>query len=142
MFKIIIQFVFISFLIFFNNCNCDYSKNIKLINIYYIDWDMESPICVDCDNFNQYFIDVINIITITDDSTCNSFLSKVNQIKSNDTINIIPDVRIKIEIIFTSGKSNFLCIGNNNVISINDEICVYDEAFIIYVKNMILNKSG
>ncbi len=131
--KIILYFL----LILFINCNSGQKENIKRISISFTDWDMESPINVECNDFKEYFKPVIDSMIIVDPKICDDFETKYNTLNFDNNISRLSNVRIVIEIIYSNNETSSLCIGNNDIISIKNENYTADSLFIKYIKDLV-----
>jgi len=111
--------IFLQLLIIMNTCgfgqnsgliNC---KSVTDIKIEYVDINIETPINVNCANFENYFGSQIRIKKIVKQHQICEFIDNINRLlKSGKKYSNAADVRIKIFIEKSSGATEIFCMGN------------------------------
>ena len=125
--------------------NCSTSKDRKVekkityILLQYVEWDLETPLSVNCDLFDTYFLDDFkHTIKITDSLSCDTLKQKFNTFRIiKEKMDIKPDVRIKIKITYDTGKTSKICIGYNRIITVDGSIVEYNSDVVEFVRNYI-----
>jgi hypothetical protein len=89
------------------------SDSIKCINIEYVEITLETPMNVNCDNFKNYFPDeLIKVRKIVNKHQINEIIDGIDKILKLDKQYPDPaDVRIKIFIKRTDGRTQIFCMG-------------------------------
>jgi hypothetical protein len=110
------------------------SKNIKQIQIRYVDFDIETPIRIECSNFN-YFNDAIKIKKIKDVKKVSELLNFLKTAVKNKRNNGL-DTRFKLRLEYNSGKIEEIC-GNEAFIEIANEQFLVSKEFSKYLNKLL-----
>ena len=111
-----------------------YSSEVKQIGIQYVDFDTETPIRIDCSNFN-YLGKGLKLKKIEDVKTVSkilNFLENANENKSKVGI----DVRFKMIIEYNSGKTKEIC-GNEVFMGMENKQYLMDKDFLNYLIKLL-----
>ena len=103
------------------------SSEIKQIEIRYVDFDIETPIRIDCQIFN-YFGKDIKLKKIEDSKTISKILNFLENANENET-KVGIDVRFKMKIKYNSGKTEEIC-GNEAFIGMKNKQYLMDKSFL------------
>ena len=118
--------------------NCE-SQEIKKINIQFVDVSIETPFQIKCENFEGFFQDEIDSISIENSERITEFSKIVKGLQLADLSKyLLPDTRIKIEV-FYNNKKSYMCI-DRFVISFSDELYVLSKPMIEFLERVINNK--
>lgn len=111
-----------------------YSSEIKQIKIQYVAFDTETPIRIDCSNFN-YFGNGLKLRKIEDAKTISQilyFLENANE--KNSKVGI--DVRFKMKIEYNSGETKQIC-GNEAFIEMENKQYLVTKDFLNCLKKLL-----
>jgi len=113
-------------------CN---SEEIKRIDIIFVDPEIETPFRIKCEEFEKFFIDDLDSVSIQDDALIQQFLNELEKLSKADlTKYSLPDTRIKIKLIYED-KINELC-ADKFVITKQNDTYILSESL-----KAIINKS-
>lgn len=125
--------VMLLFPLFYLNCS---SQNIKRIDIKFVEIGIETPYGIKCENFNDFFQNEIDSVSINDDKKITEFIGEIEKLNKADLAKYsMPDTRIKISIIYQDSV-NELCL-DRFVLSNQRDVFVLSENF-----KTLLNKYG
>lgn len=109
--------------------NDNSKKEINSIELYYVDYEIETPFKIDYNNFKKVFRDEINYINITDSSTMNIIKEHIDEVR-NIKGKSLPDVRQFIKISYVGSKElDIICLDGESSISINDNPVIFCKKF-------------
>lgn len=104
------------------------SQEIKRIDIKYVDIEIETPFQIKCDNFDSFFQNEIDSVSLNDNKSISEFINALEKLNKADLSKYsMPDTRIKIKIVCYD-KISELCI-DRFVISKQDSIFILSESF-------------
>ncbi|HEX2868060.1 MAG TPA: hypothetical protein VHO03_13525 [Ignavibacteriales bacterium] len=109
------------------------AQELNKVVIKYVSYDIETPIRVDCQYFVTSFGDDVKMITITNKKDLASF-SKIFKNMIADTIQIMPDVRQKIEV-FNGNKLNIICMDESRMM-IDEKPYKFSKELFGYIEKM------
>lgn len=118
-----------------NELKLDDIKISKII-IHYQCLDVETPIRIDCEEFNNYFNKGIKTIVIDDSKIINKLVNYLNEAKVNNKRASQIDVRFKMIIIYSNGTIKEFC-GNESVIEIDKSNYQINVKFSNYIKSIL-----
>lgn len=103
-------------------------NSIKRIDIKFVDIEIETPYRITCDNFESFFQDEIDSVSISDDKNISEFISEIGKLNKADLSKYsLPDTRIKISIIYNDSISE-MCL-DRFVLSNQKDLYVLSETF-------------
>jgi len=117
------------FVIFFS-CKM---KKVARIEVYKVDFDIETFIKVDCENFNKYFNSQIDTVIVSDKKNIAHF-SNLLQGLTPDSSNYTPDVRAKIVIVYDDASTETLCLSKLGVL-LNNESFLGENNLVNFVES-------
>ena len=106
------------------------------IAIEYQNLDIETPIRIDCENFNTYFNNNIKVKVIDDSVNINKLSNYINQTKNKGKKAPKIDVRFKMKIIYSDGKNKEIC-GNESAVEIGELDYLVDVDFSHYLESIL-----
>ena len=116
-------------------CN---SEEIKRIDIIFVDPEIETPFRIKCEEFEKFFIDDLDSVSIQDDALIQQFLNELEKLSKADlTKYSLPDTRIKIKLIYED-KINELC-ADKFVITKQNDIYILSESLKAFINNAVFN---
>ena len=122
--KIIMHVLFIVSSIFLS---CTDSPQIQMVKIKYVDADLETPIRVDSNNFENYFSDEMKTITIYNKIEIQKIVSAFNNLcEANAQIYSFPDTRMKMEFVYRD-SIEYLYV-DRFVVQKNDKIFILSDS--------------
>ena len=102
-------FIFIIFgLLLTNNGVAQNKTATDSIRIEYVNMDIDTPFSIHCDDFDAFFQDAIQSVSIKDSMTVALITSALESLPS-DTLNLPPDTRMKISLYKEHVQD--ICIG-------------------------------
>ncbi len=129
-------FVILLFPLFYLNCS---SQNIKRIDIKFVEIGIETPYGIKCENFNGFFQNEIDSVSINDNKKIMEFIGEIEKLNKADLAKYsMPDTRIKISIIYEDSV-NELCL-DRFVLSNQRDVFVLSENFKTLLNKYIVIK--
>lgn len=121
------KFLFLMILLSLITLSCN-SQEIKSIDIKYVDIEIETPFRIKCDNFDIFFQNEIDSISINDNLFITEFIEELEKLDKADlTKYSLPDTRINISIVYHD-KISKLCL-DKFVLSSQSDLFVISENF-------------
>lgn len=116
--------------------NDNSKKEINSMELYYLDYELETPFKIDYNNFKKIFSDEINYITITDSSTMNIIKEHIDEVR-NIKGESLPDVRQIIKISYMgSNELDIICLDGESSISINGKSVIFCKKFQKFINSI------
>ncbi|WP_338839533.1 hypothetical protein [Flavobacterium ginsenosidimutans] len=109
---------------------------IDKIVINYQDLDVETPMRIDCEDFDSYFNNSIKTRVINDFEVTNKLVNYINEAKENNKKVPQIDVRFKMIITYSDGTIKEFC-GNDFAIEVDKSNYQIDINFLNYIKSII-----
>ena len=132
------SFLFLIMLFPLLSLSCS-SQTIKRIDIKYVDIEIETPFQIKCDNFDNFFQNEIDSVSINDNNSISEFVSEIEKLNKADLSKYsMPDTRIKISIVY-NGKISECCL-DRFVLSSQNEVFVLSETFKALLKKYTVVK--
>lgn len=98
-----------------------YPRTVMCINVFYVDWDIDTPIAVNCDKYKDSFTNQIRCVCIKDTTVIDSLLSELKKLPPSD-LKEYPafiDTRVKISIVYTDSVTEEICADGIQVMKDN-----------------------
>lgn len=115
------------------------SQKIKRIDILFVDQEIETPFRIKCEEFEKFFIDDLDSVSIHDDAQMQQFLNELAKLSMADlTKYSLLDTRIKIKLIYED-KINELCI-DRFVITKQNDIYILSESLKTFINKRTTKK--
>ena len=88
-------------------------KYVKQITSKYVDFDIETIIDIDCEQFEKQFVDEIKTNVITESNKINEILTQLNDLKpaGKDYYQHV-DTRMTVELKYNSDSIETICMSN------------------------------
>ncbi|UUW10974.1 hypothetical protein NLG42_09185 [Flavobacterium plurextorum] len=109
---------------------------IDKIVINYQDLDVETPIRIDCEDFDNYFNKSIKTRVINDFKVINKLVNYISEAKENNKKVSQIDVRFKMRITYSNGTIKEFC-GNDFAIEVDKSNYQIDMNFLNYIKSIL-----
>jgi hypothetical protein len=133
--KIVLPFFF--FTLFSFTCIERYeSEKINKITFHYVDFEIETPFQISCDNFENSFSDGYNTIVVKEDNNLEEFAGYISHIEVSDSKKII-DVRVKVIITYANKKTSLLCMDRFNNLILNNKSINANQNIIAFIRKQI-----
>ena len=117
-------------------CN---SQDIKRIDFIFVDTEIETPFRIKCEEFEKFFKDDLDSVSIHDDGLIQKFSNELGKLRKADlTKYSLPDTRIKINLIYED-KILELCI-DRFVITKQNETYILSESLKAIIKKTTTKK--
>jgi len=130
-----IPILYLISMLIFSFIGCESGNKIKNIKVSYIDWDIDSPIRIQCNDLKNYQKSLVTIDT-SDKTFCRSIAKELRLITEIETTDE-PDVRIRLDILFQNDSESILCLGNNEVMEYNGKIVKYNKRLLALIREYI-----
>lgn len=108
-------YIVIMILVSFNVKEDEPIPLIKSLTIKYVDFDIETPMRINCEDFEYKFKSSIHNVQVTDTLLLKTFFNIKKELKL-DTTNYFADVRAKILIHYVNNTTDTLCVGSLGII--------------------------
>lgn len=118
----LVKIILIASTIFFINGKKITKKHetIKYIKVVRVSSVMLTPGTVTCEDFDKEFIEHTDTLIIIDRKRINFFINNLKNADSTPSYNV--DVRMKMFVVYQSGKIDSVCMAMTKVFSINGTV--------------------
>lgn len=131
--NILLFFVLLLFTLISFRC---ISEEIKRIDIIFVDPEIETPFRIKCEEFEKFFTNNLDSVSIQDDALIQQFLKELEKLSKADLAKYsLPDTRIKIKFIYED-KIIELCIDRFVITKQNDTYILSESLKAIINKNI------
>lgn len=125
------SFIIIVLLLLIFSCQKSEETNISKIIIYSVNFNIDTAVEVECNDFESTFSKKIKMDSIKDKSTLNKFEALLKNTKKSDE-NTSLNVRKKIVVFYKNNSVDTLCIDRFNIM-INNQLIDKDSNFLDYI---------
>ncbi len=124
----------------FINCKGSSKKSNDSIVIEFINLNIETPISISCNDFDDTFGKEAKKVTISDTNIIKTIVNKLEKIKAKNIQSNEPDVRVKINIHCTNVSFQTVCFGRFSQIVIDGRYYEDTESFTKYILSILPSK--
>jgi len=117
-------------------CKNESKSELDKITFHYVDYDIDTPFGVSCDDFEIFFSSSFKTIVVNDKTHLVEFEEYLGHHEILNSVKRI-DVRVKIIIAYTNKKTSTLCMDRFNHLILDGKSINSDKKIIDFIKNYI-----